>query len=331
MLAASCLPACRAVSTSPSHPSALGRFAPGLFVLLWGSGFIGAKFGLPHAPPFTFLLVRLLLTTAVLLAAAWLWRQPWPRSLRETAPIVVVGLLVHGVYLGGVFAGIAAGVSAGMASLIAGLQPLLTAALAGRWLGERVGPRQWLGLLLGLCGVLLVVWRTLGFAAGDLLHLLPVVAALLGITIGTLAQKRYCAHMNIVTGTAIQYVAAAAAFAAFAFGRETMVIDWTGQFVAALLWLSLGLSVGAIFLLFYLIRHGEAARVASLFYLVPATTAVLAWLLFDETLPPLALAGFVLSAAGVALARQPAGPAAEARWDEQSLSLPGSDAKSPKP
>jgi drug/metabolite transporter (DMT)-like permease len=301
-------------------PSAtLARLAPPLFVLLWGSGFIGAKFGLPHAEPFTFLLIRLSLTSALLAAAAWWFRQPWPASVLETGHIVVVGLLVHALYLGGVFSGIARGVPAGLASLVAGLQPLLTAGLSSRWLGEKVSARQWAGLLLGLAGVVLVVWRTLGFGAADLLHLAPVVVALLGITVGTLYQKRYCPHTNLVTGAVVQYLASCVVFGALALGTESMRVDWTAGFVGALLWLALALSVGAVLLLFYLIRHGEAARVASLFYLVPATTAVLAWLLFDETLAPLAVVGFVLAALGVALARRPAAP--QLGFDPEAESL----------
>jgi drug/metabolite transporter (DMT)-like permease len=278
-------------------------------VLLWGSGFIGAKLGLPHAEPFTFLLIRLSLTSTILVVVAISLRLSWPKQPLELGHIVVVGLLVHALYLGGVFFSIAKGVPAGLASLVTGLQPLLTAALASRWLGERVYARQWFGLLLGLAGVVLVVWRTLGFGTSDLLHLMPVVGALLGMTLGTLYQKRFCAQMNLATGTAVQYLAAGAVFALLATGTETMQVQWTASFLFALLWLALVLSIGAIFLLFVLIRHGEAARVVSLFYLTPATTALLAWMIFDETLPPLALLGFGLSALGVALARRPASTA----------------------
>jgi len=283
----------------------LARLAPPLFVVLWGSGFVGAKFGLPHAEPFTFLLIRLAATSLLLAGAARVFRQAWPSSMAETGHIVVVGLLVHGLYLGGVFSGIARGVPAGLAALVAGLQPLLTAALSRRWLGEAVSPRQWLGLSFGLAGVVLVVWRTLGVGSADLLRLLPVVLALLGITVGTLYQKRYCPRTNLVTGTVVQYLACCAVFGVLALGTESMQVDWSRDFILALLWLVLALSVGAVLLLFYLIRHGEAASVASLFYLVPATTAVLAWLLFDERLAPLAVAGFALAALGVALARRP--------------------------
>lgn len=301
------------------HAPALARLAPPLFVLLWGSGFIGAKFGLPHAEPFTFLLIRLALTSVLLAAAARLFGQPWPATRTEAGHIVVVGLLVHATYLGGVFSGIAHGVPAGLASLVAGLQPLLTALLSSRWLGERVSARQWLGLLLGLAGVVLVVWRTLGLGAADLLHLAPVVLALLGITVGTLYQKRYCPKTNLVTSTVLQYVASCAVFGVLALATESMHVEWTAGFVAALFWLVGALSVGAVLLLFYLIRHGEAARVASLFYLVPMTTAVLAWLFFGERLAPLALVGFALAAVGVALARAPALPAPDAPARPESM------------
>jgi drug/metabolite transporter (DMT)-like permease len=294
----------------------LTRLAPVLFVALWSSGFIGAKLGLPHAEPFTFLLIRLSLTSVILVTAAAAFGLPWPKKPSEFGHIIVVGLLVHAVYLGGVFSSIALGVPAGLAALVTGLQPLLTAALASRWLGERVIARQWFGLLLGLAGLVMVVWRTLGVEASDLLRLTPVLAALLGITVGTLYQKRFCSSMNLVTGTTVQYLATCAVFAFLAVSRETMKIEWTSSFVFALLWLALVLSVGAIFLLFYLLRHGEAAGVASLFYLTPASTAFLAWLMFDEVLPPLAVGGVALTALGVALARRPSAPVLPARSPE---------------
>lgn len=281
----------------------LPRLAPALFVLLWSTGFVGAKFGLPYAEPFTFLLARLGLVSVVLIAISLIGRAPWPKTLRDAAHLAVAGLLVHGVYLAGVFAAIARGAPAGLVALIVGLQPLLTATLAPKLFGERVAPRQWAGLLLGLVGVAMVVSRKLG--AADQLNGLPwAIAALLGITLGTLYQKRFCTKMDLRTGTAIQYLATCLALAIAAAATETMHIDWTPSFVFALLWLVFALSVGAIFLLFLLIRDGQAARVASLFYMTPPTTAVMAWALFGEALPPIVLAGFVVVALGVALARR---------------------------
>ena len=283
-------------------PAWLLKSAPALFVLLWSTGFIGAKYGLPHAEPFTFLLIRLALVAALLSGAALVARAPWP-SLRQAGHLAVAGLLVHAVYLGGVFSAIAHGLPSGMTALIVGLQPLLTAALASRLLGEKVGPKQWLGLGLGLVGVGMVVWRKLSLDA-DPVAILCALAALGGITVGTLYQKRFCASTDLRSGTAVQYMACCVVLGIAALFTENMLVDWTPTFVFALGWLVLGLSVGAVFLLYLLIRQGQAARVASLFYMTPPTTALMAWALFGESLPPMALAGFVVVAIGVALARK---------------------------
>jgi drug/metabolite transporter (DMT)-like permease len=277
------------------------RLMPGVFVLLWSTGFIGAKYGLPYAEPVTFLLVRMALVAAVLAAVAFATGAPWPKSRGEAGHIALAGLLVHGVYLGGVFIAISKGVPAGVTSIIVGLQPLLTASLAGKLLGERVTGRQWTGLLLGLAGVLLVVWEKLTLNASGTVAVLFAVAALIGITLGTLYQKRHCTGMDLRSGAAIQYAATAALYAMVAPFTETMRIQWTGEFVFALLWLTFVLSVGAIFLLYILIRRGAAARVASLFYLVPPVTALTAWAMFDERLGLIALAGMALAVSGVAL------------------------------
>ncbi len=277
------------------------RLMPGVFVLLWSTGFIGAKYGLPYAEPLTFLLVRLSLVAAVLGVVALVTRAPWPKSWAEAGRIALAGLLVHGVYLSGVFCAIAKGMPAGVTSLIVGLQPLLTAALSGPLLGERVTARQWGGLLLGLAGVALVVSEKISFDSANLVGMGLVGVALLGITLGTLYQKRHGTAMDLRSGAAIQYVVTAAVLAVLAPMFETMHIQWTGEFVFALLWLSFVLSVGAIFLLYALIRRGAAARVASLFYLVPPVTAVVAWAMFDERLGALALVGMAMAVAGVAM------------------------------
>ena len=218
----------------------------------------------------------------------------------------VAGLLVHGVYLGGVYVGISLGVEAGVSALVVGLQPLLTAALAGAVLGERVTPRQWAGLGLGLLGVALVLARRLGHGPGGALGGLACAAALLGITAGTLYQKRHGAGMDLRTGSVVQFAAAGLATALLALLFEDARVAWTGEFVFALLWLVLVLSLGAVSLLHVLIRRGAAARVASLFFLVPPCTALMAWPLFGETLGPAALIGMALTAAGVALASRAA-------------------------
>ncbi|HYD31542.1 MAG TPA: DMT family transporter [Azospirillaceae bacterium] len=281
------------------------RLAPAIFVVLWSTGFIGAKFGLPYAEPLTFLFVRLAFVATVLTLVALVMRARWPATRAEAGHIAVAGLLVHGIYLGGVFMAIKAGLPAGVTSLVVGLQPLLTAAAAGPVFGERVAPRQWLGLALGLVGVALVVSGKL-LPGASLAGLPLAVFALAGITAGTLYQKRYCVGMDLRSGTAIQYIATSTVLLVLAWSTETMRIEWTGEFVFALVWLSLVLSVGAIFLLFLLIRRGAAAQVASLFYLVPPFTAAFAWALFDERLGVPALVGMVLTAVGVALVNRSA-------------------------
>jgi drug/metabolite transporter (DMT)-like permease len=275
---------------------------PALFVVLWSTGFLGARLGLPHAGPLTFLALRFGLAAGLLALVALATRAPWPRRPAEIGHYAAAGLLVHAVYLGGVFVGISLGVEAGVSALIVGLQPLLTAALAGTLLGERVAPRQWAGLGLGLLGVALVLARKLGQGPGDALGALACVVALLGITAGTLYQKRFCAGMDLRTGGVVQFAAAGLATALPALLFEDNRIDWTGGFVSALLWLVLVLSLGAVSLLYVLIRRGAASRVASLFFLVPPCTALIAWPLFGETLGLLALVGMALTAAGVALA-----------------------------
>lgn len=286
----------------PGNPSAAApALVPALFVLLWSTGFLGAKLGLPHAEPFTFLGIRMAIASGLLLVFALATGATWPASWRAGLHIAVAGILVHAVYLGGVFTAIHRGLPAGISSLIVGLQPLLTAALAMVWLGERLRPRQWLGLVLGFGGVTLVLSGRLGSAAPDWAGLPPVLAGLLGITLGTLYQKRYCAGMDLRTGGVVQYAATAALMLLGAALFESREVEWAPEFIFALAWLVVVLSVGAVSLLYTLIRRGEASRVASLFYLTPPTTAALAWLLFDERLGPLALLGMAVTAVGVAL------------------------------
>ena len=271
-------------------------------VLLWSPGFIGAKFGLPYAEPLTFLALRFALVALLLTGVALVARAPWPRDPATLGHLVVAGVLVHGVALGGVFAALHQGVPAGVSALIVGLQPLLTAALAGPLLGERVRPVQWLGLLLGLGGIGLVVANKLGLGLGSPFAMGLSGLALLGMTAGTLYQKRFGGAMDLRTGNAIQFMAAGVVTGAGALLTETMHIDWTPHFIFALAWLVIVLSLGAISLLLILIREGAASRVASYFYLVPPVTAVEAWLLFDERMGLVALGGMMLVVAGVALA-----------------------------
>ena len=277
------------------------RAVPALFVLLWSTGFLGAKLGLPYAEPLTFLSIRMLIASALLLAFALLTQATWPRSWRSAGHIAVAGLLVHALYLGGVFSAIQRGLPAGVAALIVGTQPLLTGALASVWLKERLRLQQWLGLLLGFAGVFMVVYDKMGGGVTNATEILLCLGALLGITLGTLYQKRFCSGMDLRTGGVIQYAATAAAMGVGALALEERTVIWSGQFVFALTWLVLVLSVGAVGLLYTLIRLGEASRVASLFYLTPPVVAIFSFLLFDERLGPLAMVGMAVVTAGVAL------------------------------
>ena len=289
-------------------PPLLARLTPLLFVLLWSTGFIGAKYGLPYAEPLTFLVSRYVLVIVLMSVLALAMRAPWPASPREALHIGVTGLLVQALYLGGVFMSIHRGLPAGISALVVGMQPLLTAALAGALLGERVSARQWAGLALGFGGVALVVGSKASVDGVDgdaLVHMLvPALAALLGITAGTLYQKRFCPRFDLRTGSVMQFLPSLVVTLLVASQTETMEIEWTGDFVFALGWLVLVLSIGAISLLNLLIRSGSAVNVASLFYLTPPTTALIAWAMFDETLSALAIVGMTIAVAGVWLARK---------------------------
>ncbi|MEW5891979.1 MAG: DMT family transporter [Pseudomonadota bacterium] len=283
----------------------LGRLAPLLFVLLWSTGFIGAKLGLPYAEPLSFLLIRYGLVLALMALLAVACAAPWPREPRQWLHIGVAGSLLHGLYLGGVFVAIARGLPAGVTALVVGMQPLLTAVLVGLTLGEQVSPRQWLGLVIGLIGVALVILGKFGAEAvawGPMVW--PAVFALLGITAGSLYQKRFCPAFDWRTGAVLQFLPAAGLTAMAAALTEHFRIEWTGEFVFALAWLVLVLSVGAIALLNWLIRSGTAVNVASLFYLTPPTTALMAWGLFGEQMTAWMLLGMALAVAGVYLSRR---------------------------
>jgi drug/metabolite transporter (DMT)-like permease len=284
--------------------------APAIFVVLWSTGFIAAKAGLPYAEPLTFLSWRFAFVTLLMLAASLVVRAPWPRRWSEVGHIAMVGLLMHGCYLGGVFSSIAHGFPAGLSALVVGLQPILTATVVGALIGERVSWRQWIGLLLGFGGVALVLAERYGFGGsadtagfGWAAPALSVLA-LFGITAGTIYQKRFCAQANLYTGAVIQYAATFIPMAALAVAVETMVVEWSGPFIAAMAWLTLVLSVGTISLLYLLIRRGAVSKIASLFFLVPPSTALIAWALFGETLGPLALGGMAVAAIGVGLVQR---------------------------
>lgn len=288
------------MTPAPTRADFLTAATPATFVLLWSTGFLGARYGMPHAEPFTFLSYRFALTSAVWAVIVTLCNARWPRDGRTWMHAAIVGLLMHGIYLGGVFFAVRHGTSAGISALIVSLQPVLTALLAGAVLSERLSKRAWAGLALGFVGVTMVVWRQAG-DTGGWIGISASVAGLLGITFATLYQKRFAGAIDLRVGSAIQFGAAALLMLAMATSTETMVVDWVGEAVFAMVWLVFVLSVGAITLLYVLIRRGAASKVASLFYLVPPVVAIEAYFLFGETLTLGATFGMVLTAIGVAL------------------------------
>jgi drug/metabolite transporter (DMT)-like permease len=275
--------------------------APALFVLLWSTGFIGARYGLPYIEPLTFLAVRMAFVVLLMAAIALVGRARWPRGT-DVGHSLMAGALVHGLYLGGVFVAISQGVPAGISALIPGLQPILTSTIANRFMGEKVSRRQWAGLALGLVGVVMVLHDRSIVFAGSTLGWIASFASLIGITLGTLYQKRFCGGIDWRTGNTVQYVGAGVLFGLGALAFETRVVHWSGELVFALAWLVVVLSIAAIALMYWLIRRSAATSFASLFYLVPAVTALLAFLLFGERLDALSIAGMGVCAVGVVLA-----------------------------
>ena len=287
--------------------SAFTRIAPALFVVLWSTGFISAKFGLPYAGPLTYLLLRHALVAVLMIAVVMALRVGWPRG-RMLGHVAIAGLLVQGLYLGGVFIAIARGMPAGTAAMLVGLQPILTVFLARRWFGEKTVPRQWFGLVLGLAGVYFVVEHKLRLSGLDWVALATVGVALVAISVGTLYQKRFCGGVDLRAGAAVQFGTCTIVTAMIAPVFESLDVEWTWQFIFALAWSVVVLSVGAVSLLNWLLRRGATADVARLFYLVPAVTAAMAAALFGETITWLAVAGMGLIAIAVVLARPPAAP-----------------------
>lgn len=288
------------MTLSPALRRYLSVAAPIIFVLLWSTGFIGAKMGMPHAEPFTFLSVRFVLASVLFIIILTVMRVPWPKSPVIWLHASVVGLLMQGVYLCGVFYAVYHGTSAGIAALIVGVQPVLTAILAGMMLNERLSWRAWFGLALGFVGIALVVWHQAG-DSGGWIGISACAASLVAITIATLYQKRFATSIDLRVGSAIQFAAAAVLMWIMAFTTETMVIDWTSEAIFAMAWLVVVLSFGAMTLLYILIREGAASKVASLFYLVPPVVALEGYFLFDEVLSLTALGGMGIAVIGVAL------------------------------
>ena len=298
---------------SVPQPTAWVKAMPAVFVLIWSTGFIVARFGMPYAPPFTFLLWRYVLSILCFLPWIVLARVAWPRERRQVLHLAVTGVLMHAGYLGGVWAAVKAGMGSGLSALIVGIQPVLTAlwlSSFSRSNGQSVvSRRQWQGLLLGFAGLVMVVSRK--FTQGTPLdhvtaaNMAWAVMALLAITSGTLYQKRFVQPCDVRTANTVQLIAAALVTVPLAL-LEPEGMQWNGQLMGAMAWSVLGLTLGGSSLLYMLIQRGAAATVASLMYLVPPTTALIAWVLFDEQITAITLLGTAITAVGVSLVVRPA-------------------------
>ena len=273
------------------------RLIPITFVLLWSTGFIIARYGMPHSEPMTFSFLRFAGVLLIMLPAIALMKAEWP-SGSQARHIAVAGLLLQAGYLGGVWAAVRHGMSAGLVALIVGLQPIITAWFSA-YIAERITTRQWAGLLLGLSGVALVVWAKLSITNLSWLSLGLAGLALACITVGTLYQKKFCPSFDLRTGSAIQFAVSALACLPFMYLFETREITWHPEMIGALAWAIFGLSIGAISLLFIMIREGAATKVTSLLYLTPPTTAMMAWILFNEPITLLTVTGTLLTVLGV--------------------------------
>lgn len=279
----------------------LAAYMPGVFVLIWSTGFVVARFGMPHAPPMRFVAWRFALSALAFGLWVLLSRAAWPRGRRQWLHLAVVGVLMHAAYLGGVWSAVKLGIGAGTTALIVGLQPVLTALwVSASGQEHRVATRQWLGLGLGLAGLVLVVWNKLGHGEVTAHNLALCLMALLAITIGTLYQKRFVAPCDVRSASLVQLLAAFAVVLPLAL-LETEPIDAAPALLGAMAWSVGVLTLGGSSLLYMMVQRGAATRVTSLMYLVPPCTALLAWLLFDELLTPLVLAGLALTALGVGL------------------------------
>ncbi len=277
--------------------------APSLFVVLWSTGYISARLGLPYAEAGTFLMMRFALAALFMVALVVASRAPLPTSFREWAHCAVVGALVHGLYLYGGFASIQEGLTPTTIAVVVGMQPVITAVLIAPILGEAVDIRQWGGFFLGTVGVVLVIvanFASIGFGSGAPAVFLSLICVL-SISVGTLYQKRFCASVDLRSGTMIQLIVAAVMMWGISSWFETGHVEWTGTFVFALLWSVLVLSVGAYTLLWWLVRRKRATNVVSLFFLMPPVTAVFDWLLFDQRVSLITLMGIVIAVAGIVI------------------------------
>jgi drug/metabolite transporter (DMT)-like permease len=276
----------------------LERFAPALFVLLWSTGFVGAKYGLPYADPFVFLSIRILIASILLFVLAKAMRMPVRIGRTAVARSGLIGFFLHACYLGGVFYSIAQGLPAGVAAVVTSLQPVLVSVFAVKVLGESLRPVQVIGLLMGLSGVVLVLAPSFDSEI-PMPAIVAILVALMGSTTATLLQKKLGADIPLISGTAYQYLFSGCVLGIIALATQETSITWSLRFTAAFVWLVLVLSVGAILLLLWLLNTGSAAKVSSLFYLVPPATAIEAFFLFGEKVNTQGFLGIGITALGV--------------------------------
>lgn len=280
----------------------LKKLAPGLFVFLWSTGFIGVKYGIPYSPPFYFIAIRMAIASLLLFIAISFLRRSQPLTRSILWPSTLIGLTLHGAYLGGCFFAVSRGMPAGVAALIVSLQPVLVSLFAAKYLNEPLKARAVSGLILGLAGLFVVVIPRINMTGDNAISSVAVAASVIGLlggTSGTILQKKYGGAIPTLAGTSIQYAATALVLLVLALLFEEPNITWSPEFIGAMTWLVLALSFGAILLLFFLLSHGSAASVSSLYYLVPAVTAIMAFFMFDEHISVLSLIGTAITVVGV--------------------------------
>jgi len=281
------------------------RTAPVLFVLLWSTGFTGIRYGIPYAPPFTFIAVRMAIASVLLALISLAITKRFTHDLPTIGKSALVGVTIHGAYLGGCFYGVKQGMPAGITALICSLQPVLVSLFSSIFFKEQLTSRKWLGLALGLSGLILVIAPKLNGVSGQELPTVGVIAifiALLGGTSGTLLQKKFGSEVEVLSGTSWQYVATGLLLGVMALAFEQgQVITWNASFIFSLVWLIVALSIGAILILYFLLSRSSASSVSSLYYLVPAVTAVEAYFLFGEKIGLVTAVGTLVTIAGVAL------------------------------
>ena len=273
-----------------------------LFILIWSTGFIIARYGMPHAEPLTFLAIRFFGVILILLPCILWFKAPWP-SKSQIVHLAIAGVLIQFGYLAGVWIAIRHGMPVGLTALIVGLQPILTAVFVS-FLAEKITRSQWQGLFLGLLGVFLVLYAQINTTGVNAQTIFFNIIGLLSITVGTIYQKKYCAQFDLRTGSLIQFITSLGLATIGAFLFETREVEWVLELIGALVWGIVGISIGAMSLLFILIRRGNATKVSSLMYLTPPTTAIMGWILFNEPLTILVGLGTLLTMLGVLIVNQ---------------------------